>query len=76
MTPSAILILIIVYFGTLFYISHRVSRKDDGNDAFFTANKNSINSIKRANNLFRIIPDKFTHQEKNKFLNHIKNTNN
>ena len=41
MTPSAILILIIVYFATLFYISHRVSKKDDGNDAFFTANKNS-----------------------------------
>ncbi|HRN45185.1 MAG TPA: sodium:solute symporter [Flavobacterium sp.] len=41
MTPSAILILIIVYFGVLFYISHRVSRKDDGNEAFFTANKNS-----------------------------------
>ncbi|TDE49084.1 sodium:solute symporter [Flavobacterium sp. GT3P67] len=41
MNPSAILILIIIYFGTLFYISHRVSRKDDGNDAFFTANKNS-----------------------------------
>jgi len=41
MTPSAILILIIVYFGLLFYISHRVSRKDDGNKAFFTANKNS-----------------------------------
>lgn len=41
MTPSAILILIITYFGVLFYISHRVSRKDDGNKAFFTANKNS-----------------------------------
>jgi Na+/proline symporter len=41
MTPSAILILIIIYFATLFYISHRVSKKDDGNDAFFTANKNS-----------------------------------
>ena len=41
MTPSAILILIIVYFGVLFYISNRVSRKDDGNEAFFTANKNS-----------------------------------
>ena len=41
MTPSAILILIIIYFGTLFYISHRVSKKDNGNDAFFTANKNS-----------------------------------
>lgn len=41
MTPSAILILIIVYFAILFYISHRVSKKDDGNEAFFTANKNS-----------------------------------
>lgn len=41
MTPSTILILIIIYFGTLFYISHRVSRKDDSNTAFFTANKNS-----------------------------------
>ena len=41
MAPSAILILILVYFGVLFYISHRVSKKDDGNEAFFTANKNS-----------------------------------
>jgi Na+/proline symporter len=41
MTPSAILLLIIIYFGTLFYISHRVSKKDGSNDAFFTANKNS-----------------------------------
>ncbi|WP_125720036.1 sodium:solute symporter [Flavobacterium ustbae] len=41
MTPSTILILIIIYFGTLFYISHRVSKKDSGNEAFFTANKNS-----------------------------------
>ena len=41
MTPSAILILIIVYFGLLFYISHRVSKKDDSNEAFFKANKNS-----------------------------------
>ncbi|HQE34342.1 sodium:solute symporter [Flavobacterium alvei] len=41
MTPSAILILIIVYFGLLFYISHSVSKKNDGNDAFFKANKNS-----------------------------------
>ena len=41
MTPTTILLLIIIYFGTLFYISHRVSRKDGGNDAFFTANKNS-----------------------------------
>lgn len=41
MTPSAILTLIIIYFGILFYISHRVSKKDNGNDAFFKANKNS-----------------------------------
>lgn len=41
MTPSTILILIIVYFGILFYISHTVSKKDSGNDAFFKANKNS-----------------------------------
>lgn len=41
MTPSAILLLIIVYFGILFYISHSVSKKDGGNDAFFKANKNS-----------------------------------
>lgn len=41
MTPSAILILIIIYFGILFYISHRVSKKDDSNEAFFKANKNS-----------------------------------
>jgi Na+/proline symporter len=41
MTPSAILILIIIYFGLLFYISHRVSKKDDSNEAFFKANKNS-----------------------------------
>ena len=41
MTPSAILILITEYFGMLFYISHRVSKKDNGNEAFFKANKNS-----------------------------------
>ena len=41
MTPSTILILIIVYFGILFYISYAVSKKDNGNDAFFKANKNS-----------------------------------
>ena len=41
MTPSIILILIISYFGLLFYISHSVSKKDSGNDVFFTANKNS-----------------------------------
>ncbi|MFV8328431.1 sodium:solute symporter [Flavobacterium sp. ZS1P14] len=41
MTPSAILILIIIYFGILFYISYRVSKKDNSNEAFFKANKNS-----------------------------------
>jgi Na+/proline symporter len=41
MTPFAILSLIVVYFGILFFISHVVSKKDSGNDAFFKANKNS-----------------------------------
>ena len=41
MTPFAILSLIIVYFGILFFISHIVSKKNSGNDAFFKANKNS-----------------------------------
>jgi Na+/proline symporter len=41
MTPIAILSLIIVYFGMLFFISHVVSKKNSGNDAFFKANKNS-----------------------------------
>jgi Na+/proline symporter len=41
MTPFTILSLIVVYFGMLFFISHSVSKKDSGNDAFFKANKNS-----------------------------------
>ena len=41
MTPITILSLIIVYFGILFLISHFVSKKDSGNEAFFKANKNS-----------------------------------
>ena len=41
MTPFSILSLIIIYFGILFLISHFVSKKDSGNDAFFKANKNS-----------------------------------
>lgn len=41
MTPSAILSLIVIYFGLLFFISHVVSKKNSGNDAFFKANKNS-----------------------------------
>ncbi len=41
MTPFNILLLILVYFGILFYISHRVGKKNSDNDAFFKANKNS-----------------------------------
>lgn len=41
MTPFAILSLIVIYFGLLFFISHVVSKKNSGNDAFFKANKNS-----------------------------------
>ncbi len=41
MSPTLILILIVVYFSTLIIISRIVSKKDSGNDAFFKANKNS-----------------------------------
>ncbi len=41
MTSTTILALMIVYFGMLFIISHVVSKKDSGNNAFFKANKNS-----------------------------------
>jgi Na+/proline symporter len=41
MTPFSILSLMLVYFGILFTISHYTTRKDNGNDAFFKANKNS-----------------------------------
>jgi Na+/proline symporter len=41
MTPFSILALIVIYFGILFLISHFVSKKNSGNDAFFKANKNS-----------------------------------
>ena len=41
MSPFAILSLIVVYFGLLFFISHIVSRKNSDNDTFFKANKNS-----------------------------------
>ena len=41
MTPFAILLLIVVYFGMLFLIAHFVSKNDHGNEAFFKANKNS-----------------------------------
>lgn len=41
MTPFSIVILMLVYFGILFLISHLVSKNNTGNDAFFKANKNS-----------------------------------
>ena len=41
MTPVSILILIIVYFGLLLFISNKISKKNNDNDAFFKANKNS-----------------------------------
>ena len=41
MTPTIILVLIATYFSMLFLISFLVSKKDSGNDVFFTANKNS-----------------------------------
>lgn len=41
MTPFAILSLIVIYFGILFFISHVMSKNNSGNDAFFKANKNS-----------------------------------
>lgn len=41
MTPTTILILIVIYFGILFAISFFVSKQGSGNDAFFKANKNS-----------------------------------
>ena len=41
MTPTTILLLIIVYFGLLIFISNIVSKKSSDNDTFFKANKNS-----------------------------------
>lgn len=41
MTPATILSLIIIYFGILFVIAHFTSKNNNGNDAFFKANKNS-----------------------------------
>jgi Na+/proline symporter len=41
MSPFAILSLIVIYFGILFFISHVMSKNNSGNDAFFKANKNS-----------------------------------
>ena len=41
MTPTSILVLIIIYFGFLFAISYFVSKNNNDNNAFFKANKNS-----------------------------------
>ncbi len=41
MEPISILLLILGYFGLLILISSRISKNDEGNDAFFKANKNS-----------------------------------
>lgn len=41
MQSSAIVIIIAVYFGLLFLISHFVSRKSSDNDAFFLGNRKS-----------------------------------
>ncbi|HOD09380.1 MAG TPA: sodium:solute symporter [Flavobacterium sp.] len=41
MTPTTILLLIVIYFGLLILISNVVSKKSADNDTFFKANKNS-----------------------------------
>lgn len=41
MSSTAILTIIILYFGVLIFISNVISKKDSSNDAFFKANKNS-----------------------------------
>ncbi len=41
MSPTTILIIIIIYFGLLILISNWVSKKSSDNDTFFKANKNS-----------------------------------
>lgn len=41
MTPTTILIIIVIYFGLLILISNIVTRKSTDNDTFFKANKNS-----------------------------------
>lgn len=41
MSPSTILLIIILYFGVLILISNLVSKKSSDNDTFFKANKNS-----------------------------------
>lgn len=41
MSPTTILIIIVIYFGLLILISNMVSKKGTDNDTFFKANKNS-----------------------------------
>lgn len=41
MTPTTIILIIVIYFGMLLFISHYISRKDSSNDAFFMANRNA-----------------------------------
>jgi len=41
MTPTIILTIIVLYFGTLILISNIIGRKDSSNTAFFQANKNA-----------------------------------
>jgi Na+/proline symporter len=41
MSPTTILIIIVIYFGLLILISNIVSKKGTDNDTFFKANKNS-----------------------------------
>jgi Na+/proline symporter len=41
MSPTTILIIIVIYFGLLIFISNIVSKKGTDNNTFFKANKNS-----------------------------------
>lgn len=41
MQPSTILVIILAYFGLLIFISRWVSKKEEGNEAFFKANRNA-----------------------------------
>lgn len=41
MLPSTILVIILAYFALLIFISRWVSQKEEGNEAFFKANKNA-----------------------------------
>jgi solute:Na+ symporter, SSS family len=41
MQPFTILVIILAYFGLLIFISRWVSKKEEGNEAFFKANRNA-----------------------------------